>query len=86
MSKFIDIQDENKFFDSFVKRLEQDYTNPDNITRALHEQKKARGIVPQGTKSVPVSPTRKPSRNGKFVGSVEKEQIQMLINKIYGMQ
>ena len=52
------------------------------VTDAIQEQKKARGIVPETAKSVPASPTRisptrvsatrKPSRNGKFFGSMEK--------------
>ena len=46
--------------------------NSDTVTSALQEQKKARGIIPESAKSVPVSPTQKPSRNGKFVGSLEK--------------
>ena len=45
----------------------------DAITGTEQEPKKARGIVPATVKTAPVSPLRKPSRNGKFIGTMEKE-------------
>ena len=60
--------------------MEHDYINPDAMTNIFdaitgteQEPKKARGIVPATVKTAPVSPLRKPSRNGKFIGTMEKE-------------
>ena len=49
MSKFIDITNEEKFYDSMVEHIEKAYMNPHAEARPL-EQNQARGIVPETTR------------------------------------
>ena len=72
MSNFIDISNENQFYDSFVEHLEKAYINPDTDTGTSQEQTKARGIVPETAKSPSISPTKKQSRNGLNADIAEK--------------
>ena len=58
MSNFIDISNEDQFYDSFVEHLEKAYINPDTDTGTSQEQTKARGIVPETAKSPSDSPTK----------------------------
>ena len=72
MSNFIDMSNENQFYDSFVEHLEKAYINPDTDTGASQEQTKARGIVPETAKSPSISPKRMHSRNGLNADVAEK--------------
>ena len=72
MSNYIDISNEDQFYDSFVEHLEKAYINPDTDTGASKEPTKARGIVPETAKTQSISPKRKHSRNGINADIAEK--------------
>ena len=72
MSNYIDISNEDQFYDSFVEHLEKAYINPNTDTGASQEPTKARGIVPETAKSASTSPKKMQSRNGLSADVAEK--------------